>query len=238
MKNFKLVLLLISTLGCSSSVFAQETLAQEMSAQDMSAQEVTDFDQQLLNIQHQWAKVNYSLSGKEQEQAYETLIADVEQFTQANAERAEAWIWQGIIQSSFAGAKGGLGALSYAKAAKKSLEKALSLNEQALDGSAYTSLGTLYHKVPGWPIAFGDDDDAKVYLEKAIAINPQGIDPNYFYGEFLYDEGEYVKAKDHLVAAQRAPARLARPLADESRHHEIDQLLAKVEKKLKKKHKN
>jgi tetratricopeptide (TPR) repeat protein len=199
------------------------------------ANNLTSFDNQLLDIQHQWAKANYTLTDDAQEQAFEKLIDQLAQFVDSNETYAEAWIWQGIVNSSYAGAKGGLGALSYAKAAKKSLEKALTINDAALAGSAYTSLGILYHKVPGWPIAFGDDDDAKQYLEKAIELNPTGIDSNYFYGEYLYDEKQYTNAKKHLLLALKAPARPTRPLADESRHNEIQQLLVKVNKKLNKK---
>jgi Tfp pilus assembly protein PilF len=79
--------------------------------------------------------------------------------------------------------------LSLAKDAKKPLE----IDESALNGSAYASLGTLYHKVPGWPLGFGDDDTAKEMLEKAMLINPNGIDSNYFYGEFLFDEKKYIQ---------------------------------------------
>jgi len=196
---------------------------------------ISDFDEQLNTLQKQWAKVNYELKGDAQEDAFENLEKDAASFTQHNPTRAEAWVWAGIIQSSYAGAKGGLGALSLAKQAKKSLEKAIELDGTALSGSAYTSLGTLYHKVPGWPIAFGDDDDAKLLLEKALSINPNGIDANYFYGEFMLDERKYEKAKSHLITAQAAPARELRPLADKYRHDEIEVLLAKVEKKLKKK---
>ncbi|MCW8832109.1 MAG: hypothetical protein OQK03_02170 [Colwellia sp.] len=196
---------------------------------------LSDFDKQLNTLQKQWAKVNYELKGDVQEDAFENLEKDAASFTQHNPTRAEAWVWAGIIQSSYAGAKGGLGALSLAKQAKKSLEKAIELDGTALSGSAYTSLGTLYHKVPGWPIAFGDDDDAKVFLEKALSINPNGIDANYFYGEFMLDERKYEKAKSHLITAKAAPARELRPLADKYRHDEIEVLLAKVEKKLKKK---
>ena len=52
-----------------------------------------------------------------------------------------------------------------------------------------TSLGTLYYKVPGWPIGFGSDKKAREYLAKALDLNPTGIDPNYFMGEFLFDAG-------------------------------------------------
>ncbi len=65
------------------------------------------------------------------------------------ADRAEPEIWYGIIVASYAGAKGGLGALSLAKDAKQALEHALAIDPKALAGSAYTSLGSLYYQVPG-----------------------------------------------------------------------------------------
>lgn len=192
-----------------------------------------EFDDALLKLQQSWASVNYEYDGKEQEEVFEKLNLEAEQLTFNYPEKAEAWVWKGIVESSYAGAKGGLGALSLAKAAKKSLEKALEIDDQVLMGSAYTSLGTLYHKVPGWPIGFGDDDDAKVMLNKALAINPDGIDPNYFYGEYLYDERDYKQALVYLEKAKQAPPRETRPLADKYRHEEIELLLAKVNKKLK-----
>jgi tetratricopeptide (TPR) repeat protein len=197
------------------------------------ADTTTEFDDSLLQLQQSWASVNYEYNGVQQEKFFENLITEAEKLTTAYPEQAETWVWRGIIESSYAGAKGGLGALSLAKAAKKSLEKALEIDEQALKGSAYTSLGTLYHKVPGWPIGFGDDDDAKEMLSKALAMNPDGIDPNYFYGEYLYDERDYKQALVYLEKAKQATPREMRPLADKYRHEEIELLLAKVNKKLK-----
>ncbi len=191
----------------------------------------------LLTLKHQWAKANYQLVDDEQEQAFEQLLAKIGSVVNKHPKQAENWIWLGIIQSSYAGAKGGLGALSLAKEAKSSLEKALEVNEQALSGSAYTSLGALYHKVPGWPIGFGDDDKAKELLKKAVTMNPSGIDANYFYGEYLFNEKKYSKAKDFLLKAQQAPARENRPLADNFRQKEITALIVKVNKKLNKKKK-
>lgn len=190
------------------------------------------FDRELLDLQHAWAKTNYAQPGDKQKEEFKLLVKTAEQFSATYSERAEAWIWYGIIQSSYAGAKGGLGALSLAKDAKKSLEKALQLDKQALAGSAYTSLGTLYHKVPGWPIGFGDDDKAQQLLQEALKINPKGIDPNYFYGAYLYDQGAYEQAKATLLQAKNAAARSDRPLADKARQQEVAQLLLQVEKKL------
>ena len=77
--------------------------------------------------------------------------------------------------------------------------------------------------MPGWPIGFGDD--AKARLQKALAINPDGIDSNYFYGDFLYRKGETEGARQALTRAQGAAAPQA-PLADEGRRKEIESLLA------------
>ena len=192
-------------------------------------------ESQLLELQQQWIKVNYQLVDDAQEAGFDSLLKQAQELVKAHPEDANNLVWLGIIESSYAGAKGGLGGLSLAKDAKKSLEAAMKLDASALDGSAYTSLGTLYHKVPGWPIAFGDDDKAKKMLEKAISINPNGIDSNYFYGEFLFDDKEYSKAKEHLMLALQAAPRLERPLADEFRRAEINQLMEKVDKKIKKK---
>jgi tetratricopeptide (TPR) repeat protein len=188
------------------------------------------FDAELLAIQTDWAKANYQLSGDAKEAAFDQLADKAAAFTSSNPGRAEPLIWEGIVLSTAAGVKGGLGALGLAKQSKARLEAALAIDPQALQGSAYTSLGTLYHKVPGFPIGFGSDKKAREYLEKALAVNPNGIDPNYFYGEFLLDEGEDAAARRHLEKALKAPPRPNRETADDGRRREVQALLAKLAK--------
>ena len=113
------------------------------------------------------------------------------------------------------------------------LEESLKLNETALNGSAYTSLATLYAKVPGWPIGFGSDKKAAQLLQKALEINPQGIDPNYFYAELLADKRDYNQAMRYLEQAKQAPARPGRESADAGRQQEIAALVTTVAKKIK-----
>ena len=190
------------------------------------------FDAQLLSLQQEWARVNYDTpAGDARSHAFDALEKRAEAFTKQHPGRAEALIWEGIIESSYAGAKGGLGALGLAKEARASLEAALEIDPRALDGSAYTSLGTLYAKVPGFPVGFGDDDKARDLLRKALELNPNGIDPNYFYGEFLYEEGEYAEALKYLDRAAKAPGRPGRERADQGRRAEIAALTAKVKAK-------
>jgi tetratricopeptide (TPR) repeat protein len=191
------------------------------------------FDAQLLSIQQAWAQVNYETpAGDARAQAFEALEKRAENFARQHPGRAEALIWEGIIESSYAGAKGGLGALGLAKEARGNLEKALEIDPAALDGSAYTSLGTLYYRVPGFPVGFGDDDKARKLLRKALELNPNGIDPNYFYADFLYGEGEYAEALKYLERAAKAPPRPGREAADKGRHAEIAALSMKVKAKL------
>jgi tetratricopeptide (TPR) repeat protein len=191
------------------------------------------FNAELLSIQQAWARVNYETpAGDARKEAFDALEKRAEAFTQQNPGRAEALIWEGIIESSYAGAKGGLGALGLCKEARGNLEAALKINPNALDGSAYTSLGTLYYRVPGFPVGFGDDDKARELLKKALALNPNGIDPNYFYADFLYEQGEYAQALQYLDKAAKAAPRPGREVADKGRHAEITALQAKVKAKL------
>ncbi len=190
-----------------------------------------DFDGELLEIQHEWATANYQLKGDSQKKAFETLLKKTNTIVSANPNSAEALIWDGIVNSTYAGVRGGAGALKYAKHARKNFEAAIKINPKALDGSAYTSLGTLYYKVPGFPIGFGSNKKAELNLKKALEINPNGIDPNYFYGDFLIDRKRYDEAIVILNKAKAAPDRPQRPIADRGRRGEIDKALAIAQSK-------
>lgn len=175
---------------------------------------------ELVDIQQRWAEIQYQLPEKNNEKAFEVLATEVEAFVGRYPGRAEPLIWQGIVLSTYAGAKGGLGALKLVKSARKSLEAALDIDPDALEGSAYTSLGSLYYQVPGWPLGFGDDDKARKYLQQALAINPDGIDANYFFGDFLLEQGESERAKTYLQKVLKVPGRTGREMADIGRREE------------------
>jgi len=176
-----------------------------------------------------WAVANYELDGDNQAARFEALIIEAEAAVEANPKDPELLIWQGILKSTYAGKASGLSALSLVKGARSSFEKALSIDDMAMQGSAYTSLGALYYQVPGWPIAFGSDKKARQMLEKAVQLNPAGIDSNYFHGDFLLQQKEYGAAKVAFEKALAAPDRLGRTLADSGRRGEIRSRLANIE---------
>lgn len=184
----------------------------------------------LVRMQTRWAEINYQLQGNPQEEAFEQLLEEADTFAQQHPRDAAILAWSGIIKSSYADASGGLVALKYAKSAKADLEQSIALDPTALNGSAYTALGALYFKVAGWPLSFGDDKKADELLRKALAINPDGIDPNYFYAEYLRDQRRYAAAEQYYRKALQAPARPDRKLADQGRRAEIEAALSDVRK--------
>jgi tetratricopeptide (TPR) repeat protein len=183
---------------------------------------------QVVSVRDRWAEVNYNTPKKQREAAFESLAKQAAAARAAQPKDAGALIWEGIVLSSYAGERGGLGAMSLAKQARADFEQALRIDPTALDGSAYTSLGVLYYQVPGWPVGFGDDDKARDLLRKGLQVNPNGIDANYFYADFLRDQGDWAGAAAALQKALAAPPRPGRELADQGRRREATELLAKV----------
>src|SRR3569623_936539 len=69
-------------------------------------------------LSHAWAKVYYQTPEKSQEAAYPALVAQADAVAKAYPAKAEPMIWQAIILSSYAKAKGGLGAVGLAEQAR------------------------------------------------------------------------------------------------------------------------
>jgi Tfp pilus assembly protein PilF len=67
-------------------------------------------------------------------------------------------------------------------------------------------------------------------LTKALGINPDGIDPNFFYGEFLLEEERYQESIKALNQALQAAPRPERKIADAGRKSEIQLLLDEAQK--------
>ena len=179
-------------------------------------------------VRDRWAQVNYQVPKAQRESAFEDLLHQAEKVRQANPRDASALIWEGIVLSSLAGEKGGMGALGLVKRARADFEAAIKLDANALDGAAYTSLGALYYQVPGWPIGFGDDDMARTLLRKGLAVDPEGIDANYFYADFLRDQKDWAGARTAFQKALAAPARPGREVADAGRRQEAQAKLKDV----------
>lgn len=180
-----------------------------------------------------WAHANFEVRDKDaQAREAARVAADAEALARQYPARAEPLVWEAIALATEGGAKGGLGGLGLAKSARRLLEEAERINPNALgDGSVYTSLGSLYAQVPGFPIGFGDAAKARAYLQKALAINPNGMDPNFFWGDFLMRQGDYAAAAKAFEKAVAAPARPGREVADRGRRADASNLLNQARQK-------
>lgn len=214
MDKFKAALLITAVLGASLNPL-QAALAGAL-------------EDGITEIQQDWAVIRYQTPSAERERRFEALAAKAHKLSESHPGRSEPLVWEGIVVSSWAGEKGGLGALGLVKQAKTLYEHAIKIDGQALDGSAYNSLGVLYYKVPGWPLGFGDKDKARELLQRALQINPKGIDANFFYGEFLIENKQTAEAVSYLERAMVAPARPGRQVADTGRREEARALLEKA----------
>ena len=190
-------------------------------------------DDHVRALQGAWEHITYEVPKSSRTAEMEKLSAQADGYVKHCPGRAEPLIWDAIVTASAGGLKGGLGGLGMAKAAKAMLEQAERINPTALDGSVYTSLGSLYTQVPGAPIGFGDKAKARTYLQKALAANPNGIDANYFMGDYLMRQHDYAGAVRYLTKALNAPPRPGRDLADRGRRSEVQALLQRAREKSK-----
>lgn len=171
-------------------------------------------DDQLLQIESEWAKVHYTYPEDTKPVAFSNLMDRAASLAGQYPNRAEPVILYANIMLTLAGTEGPFSALSSVYRARDLLLKAIAIDPQASEGSAFVSLGTLYYKVPGWPIAFGDDDEAEKLLLNALHINPDGIDTNYFFGDFLLSQGYPGSALKHFLKAINAPINPEKQLAN------------------------
>jgi tetratricopeptide (TPR) repeat protein len=182
----------------------------------------------LAELRHAWAKVYYQTPEEQQVPQFAALEDRADALVAQHPQAAELLILKAIILSTYAEAKGSLDALSLVKEARDTALQAAKLDEKADDAGAYTVLGVLYYKVPGWPIGFGNNRKARENLDRALAIAPDAIDANYFYGDFLIEQGEKAKARAFLEKALKAAARPGREDEDAGRKREIEKDIARL----------
>ena len=164
-------------------------------------------DADLLHLALDWEHIKFQVEDKDlQEKQMAAVAQHAAEIAQRYPGRIEAQIWHGIIiseQASMASENGSpFKAMGFAKQARDILEKAEKIDPVAIDAGAPTSLGVLYYRVPGFPIGFGDKAKARQLLQEAVADAPNGLDANYFYGDFLFEQHEYAAAEKVLHSIQ------------------------------------
>lgn len=173
----------------------------------------------------EWAEAFYRLPSDAQEDKYNDLLPRIRALKGQYPKRAEPLILEAITLCTLAAADWGFSSLSRINEARDLLAKSIDLDPKAMEASAFLTLGNLYYRLPGWPISFGDEDQALQYYELAVRFFPDGLDANYFLGDYWLSEEEYDKALPFLEKADKAPIRPAHLLSDTKLKAEVEKAL-------------
>ena len=198
------------------------------------ADENPSLKSELLRLARDWEHVKLQVSDRDdQEKQMASLAQRAGQIAKQYENIPDPIVWVGIItseQASLANDNGSpIKALQFAKRARDLLEEVEKTSPETMDAGAPTTLGVLYDRVPGFPIGFGDKARARYYLQEAIRSAPNGLDANFFYGDFLFKLGERSEAAKILERALTLPELSNRPLWDRSLRAAIRQTLSEIQ---------
>lgn len=172
-------------------------------------------------LEDEWAEIFYRLPAGQQSDRFKALLPRVRELKAGFPQRAEPLILEAVVLCTLAAADWGFSSLTRIGEARELLIRSIDFDPRAMHASAFITLGNLYHRLPGWPISFGDDELALQYLEAAHRMFPDSLDSNYFLGDFWLHEDEYDKALRYLERAELAPIRAAQRLSDEKLKEEL-----------------
>jgi tetratricopeptide (TPR) repeat protein len=197
--------------------------------------EDTSLKSELLRLARDWEGVKLRIIDRDdQERQMASLAQRAEKIAKQYENIPDPIIWVGILtseQAALANENGSpLKAWVLAKRARDILETIERTAPATMDAGAPTTLGLLYDQVPGFPIGFGDKTKARNYFQEAIRNAPNALDVNYFYGDFLYRQGEMAEAIKVLEHALTLPELANRPNWDRSRRAEIRRILSELQR--------
>ncbi len=172
------------------------------------------FEETARSLNNEWSEIFYLLPSDQQAEKYKALLPRIRAFKAQYPTRAEPLILEAVTLCTLAAADWGFSSLSRIGEARELLEKSIDLDPKAMEGTAFITLGNLYYRLPGWPISFGDDDQARQYLEMAVRLYPNAVDANYFLGDYWLGEDNFDKALIYLEHAEKAPLRPHQLLSD------------------------
>lgn len=122
---------------------------------------------------------------------------------------AQAHFWRGAARAKRGELKGVLNALFMANDLRNDMKAAVSADAEY--GNSYYLLGQLYHRVPGFPISFGDGVAAVSFSRKAVDLH----DSDYASEEVSVRYWDYyVKLAEHLDARGWSLRRRRREIPD------------------------
>ncbi|MDD5036934.1 MAG: hypothetical protein PHE55_19585 [Methylococcaceae bacterium] len=189
-----------------------------------------NLDQSTRILSDEWSEIFYHQPENRQAEQFKALLPRIKTLQANHPHHAEPLILEAITLCTLAASEWGISSLSRLNEARRLLIESIDVNPKAMGASAYITLGNLYFRLPGWPISYGDHEQARQYLEAGVKLYPHGLDSNYFLGDYWLSRGEYDKALFYLEKADQAPIRPHQRLSDTRIKQELEQALAAARK--------
>ncbi len=178
-----------------------------------------------------WAAIKYQQEGDPHRLRN---VLTLEEETAALSERfpgdAEPLFWQANTLCLAAELTHSLGSLEKVWQARTLLERAEVLDPGS--SAIVALLGSLYYEVPGWPIGFGNKGKAAALLRRALEMDPDSMDANFFMGDLLLQRGNPQEAAFHLEKALATSRTLAPSPIVDGRREEILKGLSEARRRI------
>ncbi len=191
-------------------------------------------DNPILAIEQEWDRARYQIADEDARiVALRRLGARIETLATERPDDPAPVVWRAVVLAGEADETGGLGALPLAQQARRLLETAYGLHPPAeLRVTLQTTLGALYYLVPPAPIGFGDRRAAETHLREALSADPNGLEANFYYGDFLLTQNRNGEAAAMLRRALQAPPRPGRATGDAGLKRDAENRLSFAERRL------
>ena len=191
-------------------------------------------DEALSAIENRWSEIRYAMKDNhEQLAALRDLRAQTQALMDQRPTAADVLLWHAMVLLLEADKHHSVASLGLAKDARDLLEAAAQNDTGTVSSMIHTALGALYNEIPGWPIGFHDDGKARAHFAKALEANANGMDANYFYGDYLVQQHKYREALPYLEKALAVPVRPEHERYDTGLRTEVVTALAIARQKLK-----
>lgn len=162
---------------------------------------------------------------KQHQALLDELLVQADALLETHPQAPEALVWHAVVYEQYANFRGGFTGVKLAKQAREHLEIAIAQDPDGLEGLAYLTLGLLYERTPGWPVAFGSIRSADEMYAKAADIRPHGVDTNYQYARFLKSIERKEEAFRYAQKALEATPRPALEAFDKAQQQQALKLI-------------
>jgi tetratricopeptide (TPR) repeat protein len=167
-------------------------------------------------------------AGHDKFQAFEVLLRRADEVKRKFPGRAEPLCWEGWVLAAQSETIQDLSMLDKRAEAMSKLQAAVAIDPNVYNGAPHLSLGDLEFlgSLFPFPLTYGGKETARTHYQKALEMNPEGLETNLHFAHFLYSTKDFEGAFKHASAAANAPPMQGRIQADKVLRKEAARLVA------------